>query len=62
MGNKEFLFHVKISGKESKESRFWLRLPDLEENAEQELERAALITEATELMRIFGDIIRKRSE
>ncbi len=58
---KDFLFRVKISRKETKESHYWLRLLDLQENPQIEHERAALVAEATELMRIFGAIITKRS-
>jgi four helix bundle protein len=59
--NKDFLFHVRISRKESKESRYWLRLLALDQAAELEPEREALLGEATELMRIFAAILRKRS-
>jgi four helix bundle protein len=60
LGDKDFLFHVKISRKEAKESRYWLRLLDLEGKPDLEPERIALIQETDELMRIFGAIIRKR--
>ena len=50
---------IKISRKESKESRFWLKLDDTENDAELEKERMELITEATELMKIFGSILQK---
>ncbi len=61
LGDKDFLLHIKISRKESKESRYWLRLLDLETKVGLEPERARLANEATELMRIFGAILRKRS-
>src|SRR5919204_5738907 len=54
LGEKDFLLHVKISRKESKESRYWLRLLDLEDSPELEPLRAALIQEADELTRIFA--------
>jgi hypothetical protein len=44
---------IKISRKESKESRYWLRLVDVGDGAELERERAELVQEATELMNIF---------
>jgi hypothetical protein len=47
------------SRKESEESRFWLRLVDTGNDAELEEEREELITEATELMKIFGSILQK---
>jgi len=59
LGQKDFLMHIKISRKEAKESRFWLRLLDLETNTGLEQERKALIQEAEELMRIFAAIHRK---
>jgi len=61
LGDKDFLLHVKISRKESKECRYWLRLLDLAGNPELEPEHSALLNEATALMRIFGAIIRNRS-
>lgn len=49
---------VKISRKESKESRYWLRLLDTRGAADLESERGLLVTESTELMNIFGAILR----
>jgi four helix bundle protein len=60
LGDKDFLVHMKISRKEAKESRYWLRLLDLESRQPLEAERAALIQEAQELVYIFNAIIRKR--
>ena len=54
LGKKDFKMKIKISKKEAKESRYWLRLTEpLKENLK---EKDELITEATELMRIFGSI------
>ena len=55
---KDFIFRAKISRKEAKESRFWLAC--LENNIQTELEskRLELHTEATEIMKILGAIIR----
>lgn len=50
---------IKISRKEAKESRYWLRLLDIEENSESEKERCVLISEAGELTKIFGSIVEK---
>jgi four helix bundle protein len=61
LGNKDFLLHIKISRKESKESHYWLRLLDVGLKNDLEPERDALVKEAVELMRIFGAIYRKRS-
>src|SRR5262245_10846709 len=61
LGDKDLLLHVRISRKESKESHYWLRLLDLETKPYLEVERSALVNEADELMRIVGEIIRKRS-
>lgn len=54
LGKKDFLMRIKISRKESKESRFFLRLLDC-----GDADRQRLIAEATELMNIFGAIFRK---
>ena len=56
---KDFVLRVKISRKESKESRYWLRLIDTGEVTETERERQNLVQESTELMKIFGSILRK---
>jgi four helix bundle protein len=61
LGEKDFLLHIKISRKESKESHYWLMLLDLEAKPELETEREVLVQEADELTRIFGAIFRKRS-
>jgi four helix bundle protein len=59
LGKKDFLMRLRISRKESKESRYWLRLVDTGNDAELENESVALVQESTELMNIFGSILRK---
>ncbi|MBW2437950.1 MAG: four helix bundle protein, partial [Deltaproteobacteria bacterium] len=59
LSKKDFVMRIKISRKESKESRFWLKLVDTENDAELEKKRMELITESTELMKIFGSILQK---
>ena len=56
LGKKDFKMRIKISRKETKESRFWLKLT--EPLKEKEKEKEFLIQEATELMKIFGSILR----
>lgn len=58
LSKKDFRMRIKISRKEAKESRLWLRLIDMSNVAELEKERQMLIKEATELMNIFGAILR----
>jgi hypothetical protein len=53
------LLHIKISRKESKESRLYLRLIDTRGTPDLEQEKAELAQEALELMKIFGAILRK---
>lgn len=62
LSKKDFYMRIKISRKEAKESRFWLNLVDTGNLAELEAERSRLIQEATELMNIFGAILRKGSK
>jgi len=50
---------IKICRKEVKESRYWLKLIDTEEEAELENERQNLEREAGELTSIFGSIVTK---
>ena len=59
LSKKDFVMRIKICRKEAKESRYWLRLVDTKGVSKLELERGELIQEATELMNIFGSILRK---
>lgn len=59
LSKKDFRMRVKISRKEAKETRYWLRLLDTGGNATLETERGKLIQEATELTKIFSSIINK---
>jgi four helix bundle protein len=59
LSKKDFVMRIKISRKEAKETRYWLRLLDTGENDSVGKTRDALIQEATELMNIFGAIVRK---
>jgi len=59
LSKKDFIMRIKISRKEAKESRYWLRLIDTNDDQEMGKDRNALIKEATELMNIFGAILRK---
>ncbi|MBI3952597.1 MAG: four helix bundle protein [Candidatus Doudnabacteria bacterium] len=58
LSKKDFVMRIKICRKESKESILWLRLFDLEDPT-LDKERNRLKQEATELMKIFGSILRK---
>ena len=58
LSKKDFIMRVKICRKEARESRYWLKL--IEVNGEDaEKQRQLLIQEATELMKIFGAILEK---
>ena len=59
LGNKDFLMHMRISRKEAKESRFWLRLLYVGDDNALKEKKDRLITEAYELMNIFGSILKK---
>jgi four helix bundle protein len=58
ISKKDFFHRIRICRKEAKETRYWLYLI---ENVDRDLEpeRLSLIKEATELMMIFGSIVRK---
>ena len=58
LSKKDFKMRIKICRKEAKESRLWLRLS--EPKTEDQPEKEALIKESTELMNIFGAIVRKK--
>jgi len=59
LGKKDFVMRIRISRKEAKENRYWLRLVETGRQGSTENTRAALIQEATELMNIFGAIVGK---
>lgn len=58
LGTKDFDLHIKISRKEAKESRHWLRLT--RSLADQQSEKSALIQETEEFVKIFSSMINKR--
>ena len=62
LGRKDFLLHIKISRKESKESRHWIRLLFVDSDAALEEIRERLVQESVELMNIFGAIFQKTRE
>jgi four helix bundle protein len=59
LSKKDFLMRIKISRKEAKETRYWLKLIDAGESAALTKEKDRLIGESQELMNIFGSILRK---
>ena len=59
LSKKDFRMRIRISRKESKETRYWLRLLDTRDDAPLDTERDKLVQESTELMRIFGAILQK---
>jgi len=59
LSKKDFMMRIKICRKEAKETCYWLRLIDSGKNAELEKEQSALLKESSELMNIFGSIVRK---
>lgn len=58
LGDKDLKFRLKISRKEAKESKYWLRLLG-ELNTECEKEITILVQEAEELRKILSAIIAK---
>ena len=58
LSKKDFAMRVKVSRKEAKESRYWLRLVETGADPAIETERQQLVQESTELMKIFGAIVR----
>ncbi len=57
LSKKDFVMRIKICRKEAKESRYWLSLSEL--NDESLKTKSVLEQEATELMKIFGSILKK---
>jgi four helix bundle protein len=59
LSKKDFLYRIKICRKETKESRFWIRLMDIENDEALSKMKFELAKETTELMKIFGSIVTK---
>lgn len=57
LSKKDFIMRIKISRKETKETRYWLELIEISSNQEIELNR--LQQESTELLKIFSSIIER---
>ncbi len=54
---KDFVMRIKICRKEAKESRYWLELT--ESQTRDLMEKKKLVSEATELLKIFNAIVVK---
>ena len=59
LSKKDFKMRLKISRKEAKETRFWLRLLDTGADTDLRSERDSLVQESDELLKIFSAIINK---
>ena len=59
LGKRDFAMKIKVCRKETKESRYWLNLLDTQRRQQAEGERRKMVQEATELMSIFGAILKK---
>ena len=59
LGEKDYLFRIRISRKEAKEIRYWLRLLHVEDS-DHEQQRQTLIKEAKELVLIFNSMVNKQ--
>lgn len=55
---KDFIHRIKICRKEVKEARYWLKLIEVN-NDNTDKQRQNLVDESSQLMNIFGAIIRK---
>ena len=59
LSRKDFFHRIKICRKETKESRLWIKLCDVNENESLDREQEKLLGEGVELTRIFGAIVEK---
>ena len=57
LGNKDFIFRLKIARKEAKESGYWLRLLKVSNPENEEI--ITLLKESEELRKIISSIINK---
>ncbi|OQY68059.1 hypothetical protein B6D29_01345 [Microgenomates bacterium UTCPR1] len=56
LGKKDFILHLRIARKETKETIFWLKLVN---ESNKDIFSEELINEATQLRNIFSSIIKK---
>jgi len=59
LSKKDFVMRIKICRKEAKESQYWLKLVDTQNDSRLIKEQKDLQKEAMELTNIFGAILRK---
>jgi four helix bundle protein len=59
LSKKDFKHRIRICRKEAKETRYWLRLLDTQDKQTLNVQRDQLIQESTELMNIFGAILKR---
>jgi len=59
LGKKDFKMRLRISRKEAKETRYWLRLLDVGTELDLSTDRDKLIQESNELLKILSAIINK---
>lgn len=59
LGKKDLIMKIRLTRREAKESRLFLRLLDVEA-PDLEADREALVQEAIELVKIFSAILRPR--
>ena len=59
LSKKDFVMRIRICRKEAKESRYWLKLVNIDGKKELEQERNISENEACELTHIFGAIVTK---
>lgn len=62
LSKKDFVLRIKISRKEAKESKHWLKLLDTNNILALEEERNRLVQEAVELTKILNAIITKSTK
>ena len=58
LGKKDFAMRIRICRKEAKETIYWLRLVETNDDS-LEIKRDLCVNEGTELMKIFGAILTK---
>ena len=62
IGDKDFAMRIKISRREAKETRYWLRLVEVDGSGGLQATRDELVTEAAELIRILSAIANKTAK
>ena len=62
VSRKDFFYRVRVTRKETKETKYWLNLINVEPDEKIQTERHKLIQESNELIKIFTQILKSDND